>query len=336
MLSRLSSKVSCVGTLKKLAVATTLRTNLGFKKASTFTQEFAARHVVKNESGLNIRQTLFGPNAGPAGCAAGITALCYYGYTLTQKQTGQVGENLSLWPDYVRERLNLTYTYLALSLPVTVVPAMVTARSQLLTKMTHSGSVWMWVLAGAMAVGSGWLTRNLKYEHAIPKHFAWAAHYGVMGAVMAPLCVIGGAPLFRALWYAAGAIAGFAMVGMFAPSDHYMKISGPVGMALGTIMVANLGRLYFPPQAVLSAGMHQAVVAALVLAFSAFILYNNQRVTNMALTMPSHGKPTGENQAKAREDMHMTDRGYDPINAQLSFFMDTFNLGIFMQPGEHF
>ena len=75
--------------------------------------------------------------------------------------------------------------------------------------------------------------RLIPYENFIAKHGAWLLHAGVMGAVLAPMCLIGGPVLMRAAWYTAGLVAGLSTVAMCAPSEKFLSMSGPLAMGLG-------------------------------------------------------------------------------------------------------
>lgn len=315
------------------------------RNASTFTEMLAARQTTNmGDATPTLAQKILGRSqpssrneayAIMAGCAVVMGGVCAYGYAQSQEQKMGPNENLLLWPNYVRDRLNLVYVYLAAAVPVTAIPAFLSARSSFLPKMTTPGSIPIWTVAAALIIGSGYWVRSVGYENTMHKLLAWTVHYGGMGVMLAPLCVLGGAPVFRSLCYIAGALTGLATTGMFAPSEKFHNICVPINMALGAAFVANVGKLYFPAQTALTGGTPQAMVAAFVVAFSAYLFYESQRVIKMAQTMPDHGKPTGKINANVREDMHMADRGFDPINAQLSFFMDTINLGRLFNRSHH-
>ena len=66
----------------------------------------------------------------------------------------------------------------------------------------------MVVSLGAM-VGSSMLCQSIPYSETFgAKHMAWILHSGVVGAVIAPLCVLGGPLLTRAALYTAGVVGG--------------------------------------------------------------------------------------------------------------------------------
>ena len=58
-----------------------------------------------------------------------------------------------------------------------------------------------WIALGvsiAAMVGSGMLVRSLPYESGFgAKQLAWMVHCGVLGAVVAPICLLGGPILTR-------------------------------------------------------------------------------------------------------------------------------------------
>lgn len=52
-----------------------------------------------------------------------------------------------------------------------------------------------------LMIGSGMVVRSMEYKPGIgPKQLAWVVHTAIMGAVIAPLCFLGGPVLTRAAW----------------------------------------------------------------------------------------------------------------------------------------
>ena len=53
----------------------------------------------------------------------------------------------------------------------------------------------------AAMIGSGMLVRSIPYQEGFgTKQMAWLLHCGVIGAVVAPLAMLGGPLLMRAAW----------------------------------------------------------------------------------------------------------------------------------------
>lgn len=65
---------------------------------------------------------------------------------------------------------------------------------------------------------------------------------GVMGAVVAPLTMLGGPLLVRAAWYTAGIVGGLSTVAMCAPSEKFLNMGAPLGVGLGVVFVSSLGK----------------------------------------------------------------------------------------------
>ena len=58
-------------------------------------------------------------------------------------------------------------------------------------------------------MGTGMVCRSIPYEPGVgAKQAAWLVHAGVMGAVVAPLTMLGGPLLVRAACYTAGVVGG--------------------------------------------------------------------------------------------------------------------------------
>uniref|UniRef100_A0A1I7X3H2 Growth hormone-inducible transmembrane protein n=1 Tax=Heterorhabditis bacteriophora TaxID=37862 RepID=A0A1I7X3H2_HETBA len=174
-----------------------------------------------------LKERLLGPTTGKpflygtyalAGASLfGVGALMYYG--LISKETS-ILQNSALWPKYVCDRLSMTYSYLAGSLAVTAASGVAATRSPAIMRITQAG--------GLMA--------------------------SAMGAVLAPMCYLGGPVLMRAAWYTAGIVAGLSATAITAPSEKFLMISGPLAMGLGVVFVANIGTFFLPPGSALGAG----------------------------------------------------------------------------------
>lgn len=68
-------------------------------------------------------------------------------------------------------------------------------------------------LSLAAIVGSGMLVQSLEYKEGFgAKQMAWLLHSGVLGAMLAPMCFMGGPLLIRAAWYTAGVVGGLSTI----------------------------------------------------------------------------------------------------------------------------
>lgn len=62
-------------------------------------------------------------------------------------------------------------------------------------------------------MGTGILAQSIEYKPGFgSKQMAWMLHASVMGAMLAPLCFLGGPVLIRAAWYTAGVVGGLSAV----------------------------------------------------------------------------------------------------------------------------
>lgn len=64
---------------------------------------------------------------------------------------------------------------------------------------------------------------------------------GVMGAIIAPLTLLGGPLMMRAAWYTAGIVGGLSTVAMCAPSEKFLNMGGPLAVGLGVVFASSLG-----------------------------------------------------------------------------------------------
>ncbi|XP_012887522.1 PREDICTED: growth hormone-inducible transmembrane protein [Dipodomys ordii] len=159
-------------------------------------------------------------------------------------------------------------------------------------------------------IGAGMLVQSISYhQNKGPKHLAWLLHSGVMGAVVAPLTILGGPLLIRAAWYTAGIVGGLSTVAMCAPSEKFLNMGAPLGVGLGLVFVSSLGSMFLAPNTVAGATLYSVAMYGGLVLFSMFLLYDTQKVVKRAEGTPLYGQ-----------------NRYDPINSMLGIYMDTLNI----------
>ncbi|XP_004527409.1 growth hormone-inducible transmembrane protein [Ceratitis capitata] len=251
-----------------------------------------------------------GKGAVAGASAIGLGALCFYGLGLNKDPS--IYTNSMLWPEFVRERIHATYGYFGASCVITAGAAMAVFRSpRLLSIVTRNG--WMSMLGTfALMIGTGALAQSIEYQPGVgPKQLAWALHCAVLGAVVAPMCFLGGPILTRAALYTAGIVGGLSTVAVCAPSDKFLYMGGPLAVGLGLVFASSLASMWLPPTTALGAGLASMSLYGGLILFSGFLLYDTQRIVRYAENHPQiFVKP------------------YDPINASLSIYMDTINIFI--------
>ncbi|XP_007104096.2 growth hormone-inducible transmembrane protein [Physeter macrocephalus] len=242
------------------------------------------------------------------GAAVGLGALCYYGLGMSN-EIGAI-EKAVIWPQYVKDRIHTTYMYLAGSIGITALSALAVSRTPALMNFMMRGS---WVTIGATfaaMIGAAVLVQSISYDQSPgPKHLAWLLHSGVMGAVVAPLTILGGPLLIRAAWYTAGVVGGLSTVAMCAPSEKFLNMGAPLGVGLGVVFVSSLGSMFLPPTTVAGATLYSVAIYGGLVLFSMFLLYDTQKVIKRAEVAPVYGV-----------------QKYDPINSMLGIYMDTLNI----------
>ena len=187
----------------------------------------------------------------------------------------------------------------------------------------------------AAMIGSGMVARSIPYQPGTfgTKQLAWLAHCAVIGAVIAPMCLLGGPVLTRAAWYTAGMVGGLSTVAVCAPSDKFLYMGGPLAMGLGKItdgfsvmfyilhftfyhsgivFCASLGSAFLPPTTAMGAGLYSVAIYGGLILFGAFLLYDTQKIIHRAERHPvGYGAPP-----------------FDPVNASMGIYMDTINIFI--------
>lgn len=93
-------------------------------------------------------------------------------------------------------------------------------------------------------IGTSMIAQSIPYKEGIgAKQLAWAVHCGVVGAVIAPLCIFGGPLLLRAALYTAGIAGGLSAIAYCAPNDKFLYMGGPLAIGLGAVFAASIGKL---------------------------------------------------------------------------------------------
>ncbi|KAK4879727.1 hypothetical protein RN001_007873 [Aquatica leii] len=253
-----------------------------------------------------------GKGALAGGAAVGVGALCYYGLGLSNE--AGIAEKSVLWPEYVKSRIRTVYFYFGSSLVVTATSAMAAFRSPaIMNIVTKNGFLGLAISIGAI-MGTGILAQSIPYKEGLgTKQMAWLLHAGTLGAMLAPMCYMGGPILIRAAWYTAGVVGGLSTIAMCAPSEKFLTMGAPLGMGLGVVFASSIGSMFLPPTSALGAGLYSISLYGGLLLFSAFMLYDTQRIITQAERYPTHGFAV---------------KPYDPINAAMSVYLDTINIFI--------
>lgn len=255
---------------------------------------------------INVGQ---GALAGAA--ALGIGALAFYGAGLS----GDMGavEKSVMWPQYVKDRIRDTYMYFGASVAATAGTAVAAFRTPAVMNLVSRGGLVAMGVSIAAMMGSGMVARSIPYSPGLgTKQLAWLAHCAVIGAVVAPICLLGGPILTRAAWYTAGMVSGLSTVAVCAPSDKFLYMGGPLAMGLGIVFCASIGSAFLPPTTAMGAGLYSVAMYGGLILFGAFLLYDTQKIIHRAERHPvGYGAPP-----------------FDPVNASMGIYMDTINIFI--------
>jgi len=255
-----------------------------------------------------------GRGAVAGGSIVGIGALCYYG--LASGQGASALDQSHMWPQYVKDRIKSTYFYFGSSIAVTAASAAAAFRSPVIMNLVTRNGFMGIALSIAAIIGTGMLAQGIEYKPGFgPKQMAWLLHAGVMGAMIAPLCFLGGPILIRAAWYTAGVVGGLSTIAVCAPNDTFLYMGAPLAMGLGVVFCSSIGSMFLPPTTALGAGLYSVSIYGGLLLFSAFLLYDTQRIIAQAERYPAYPEAQGV-------------RPYDPINAATSIYLDTINIFI--------
>ncbi|XP_034663852.1 growth hormone-inducible transmembrane protein [Drosophila subobscura] len=251
-----------------------------------------------------------GKGAAAGAAAVGLGALCYYGVGLGKHTS--IADNAIMWPQYVKDRIQSTYAFFGGSCLLTAATAAAVFRSPRILSLASRGG-FLWSIASlALVIGSGAVARSIEYHPGLgTKHLAWAVHCVILGAVIAPLCFIGGPILSRAALYTGGIAGGLSTIAACAPSDKFLYMGGPLAVGLGFVFASSLASMWLPPTTALGVGLASISLYGGLVLFSGFLLYDTQRMVRKAEVHPQYSYTT-----------------FDPINASMSIYLDVLNIFI--------
>jgi len=280
----------------------------------SFSRQAARRRTFKETVTAPASGSAISAGQGALAGAAvlGLGGLAFYGFGMSGEM-GAVDKQM-LWPQYVKARIQDTYMYFGGSILATAGSAAAIFRSPAAMNIVmRQGWMALGVSIAAM-IGSGMLVRSLPYQTApSAKQAAWLLHCAVIGAVIAPICLLGGSILTRAAWYTAGMVGGLSTVAVCAPSDKFLNWGGPLAMGLGVVFCASLGTMFLPPTTALGSGLYSVAMYGGLILFGAFLLYDTQKIIAKAERHPApgYGAPP-----------------FDPVNASVGIYLDTINIFI--------
>ncbi|KAF8570450.1 hypothetical protein P879_07613 [Paragonimus westermani] len=267
-----------------------------------------------------------------AGAALGLGGLCYYGLAMTPTKTDALSaiDRATVWPEYVRQRIKMTYAYLAGSAALAAGTAAALSRSPAFCRVMV-GSGWLAPIGMMIAsMGAGVVCQMLPYPASGTlgtKHLAWVIFSSSIGAMLMPVCLLGGPLIARAALYTGGIVGGLSAVAVTAPSDRFLAWGGPLAIGLGVVVVSSLGSMFLSPVGRLGSGMAAISLYGGLLLFSGFLLYDTQMVIRRAEMHPPPGHYSDEMFAGGLSVRQpLTIRPFDPINSSIHILMDTVNI----------
>lgn len=277
-------------------------------------------HVEQRSRAGGLKDRMMGPptenaygmgKGAVAGAALmGLIALGYYGLGMSNEPS--IYDHSTVWPQYVRDRIHATYAYFGGSCILTAGSAAAVFQTDaLLQLIMRTGWISTMVTMG-IVMATGALTQALPYEPGLgTKQLAWALHCAVLGAVIAPMCFLGGPLLLKAFMYTGGIVGGLSVVAACAPSERFLHIGGPLAIGLGLVFAASLASMWLPPTTAIGAGLASLSLYGGLILFSAFLLHDTQRVVKAAEHYPEHS--------------HYS---FDPISHAMAIYMDALNIFI--------
>lgn len=156
-------------------------------------------------------------------------------------------------------------------------------------------------------IGSGMLAESIPYSPGFGlKQLAWVLHAAFIGAIIAPICFIGGPTVARAAWCSAGIFGGLSAIAVCSPSREFLTWTSPLGMLLGVVFTSTITGLFITPITAVGSTLYFFSLYGGLLLYSGLLLYDTQLILDAA-----------ENNS---------DEDDDPINNSMEIFMDILNI----------
>lgn len=238
----------------------------------------------------------------------GLGGLAYSLKHAFSPQDDALINKVAIWPKYVKDRVNGTFGYYLAGLGVTSAGAAAALRSQTIMRLVGSNSMLSFFGCIALMMGSGMACRSVPFDGSPLglKAGLYYLHMGIVGAVIAPLCLsVGGAIALRAAAGTACVMGGLATTAMVAPSDAYLKTYGFVNVGCFVMLGACVAS-FFPMQAGVQMGLASFIILGGLVLFSVKGFMDIQHCVTAA-QQPGN---------------------FDPVEHSLRITMDTINIFI--------
>lgn len=242
---------------------------------------------------------------------AGGCSLAGLGYTLTRSaspaQNAHI-RDMGMWPSYVKDRVSGTFQYCLGGIGVTTAAAMATLRTPSLMRLMSSNSMFSFFGCIAAMMGTGMLCQSIPFDGNAfgGKALAYYLHMGVVGAVVAPIALVGGEACLMAAGLTAAVMAGLSLTAMVAPSDAYVKTYGVVNAGMFLMLGACAMSFFINPMTTAGMGIQSFII------FGGLGLFGVKGFSDINRCIDQAKRP-GQ---------------FDPINNAIHISMDAINIFI--------
>ncbi|CAH8591120.1 unnamed protein product [Schistosoma curassoni] len=179
-----------------------------------------------------------------AAAAISIGGLCLYGLAGKDSSLSAFDRSVA-WPDYVKQRIRATYSYLLASATIAAGSTIALFQSPTMCRLMLSGGWLAPIGMAVLSIATGVICQSLTYPQSglSVKHLAWVAYSVSLGGILMPICLVGGPILIQAALYTGGIVGSLSLVAVTAPSDRFINWGGPLAIGLGVVFVSSVGRL---------------------------------------------------------------------------------------------
>ncbi|KAI1278058.1 Growth hormone-inducible transmembrane protein [Halotydeus destructor] len=240
--------------------------------------------------------------------AFGLAALAFYGAGFGSAESAR--DRSATWDQLVRDRISSTYQYFGGSLAVTAATAASVFRNPTLLNFAMRGSMTAMIVSMVAVLGTGMLCQSIQYKEGFgAKQMTWLLHTATIGFMIAPMAFVGGQIMLRAAMMTAGIAGGLSFVAASAPSERFLTWGAPLSIGLGAVFASSVAGMFLPPTTAMGATVHSIALYGGLVLFSAFLLYDTQKIIKRAETHPAYGV-----------------QPFDPINASIGIYLDVINI----------
>lgn len=205
---------------------------------------------------------------------------------------------VGVYPDYVSQRISVTYGYVVAGLGLTAATAGAIIKTGSHHRLMAMNPIALAIGSTVGLFGSYFATRI--FESPVGQHAAWASFNAFMGLSLFPISMMGGTIIQKAAVGTLAIVGSISLIAATTRSDNHLAMGGPLAVGLGVVLAASVGQIFFPTSGIL----YNIVIYGGLAVFGGFTYFDTQRMIQ---------------KAKVQQQ-------FNPLQTSMSIYMDIINI----------